>query len=106
MSDKVRKDWLSRIEYKYYWIESLSGWLLAICMFGGFYLLFRDNQSHYGWLLLKTSFVFLFVLLFYKAFIYLYIYIDIKIKVKKGILELKDPIGDVVRDYVKKRKSR
>jgi len=96
----MQKDWLNKIENKYYWIESLSGWLLAICMFGGFYLLFRDNQSYYGWLLFKVSFVFLFSLLFYKAVIYAVIYIGIKIKVKKGVLVAKDPIGDAVCNHV------
>jgi len=96
----MQKDWLNKIENKYYWVESLSGWLLATCMFGGFYLLFRDKQSYYGWLLFKISFIFLFILLFYKAVIYAVIFIGIKIKVKKGLLVAKDPIGDAVRDHV------
>jgi len=102
----MQKDWLSKIEDKYYWVESLSGWLLAICMFGGFYLLFRNNQSYFGWLLFKISFVFLFVLLFYKAIIYAVIYIDIRVKVKKGLLELKDPVKDTVRDYIHTKSKR
>ena len=102
--NEQKKDWLSKIEDKYYWVESLSGWIMGICFFGGFYLLFKDRESYYGWLLLKTSFVFLFITLFYKAVIYFIIYIGIKIKVKKGILEAKDPIKDTVHDYLNEKK--
>lgn len=90
----------SEIVEKYYWIETLSTWLLAICLFGGFYLLFKDSQSYYGWLLFKVSFIFLLVMIFYKAIIYAIIFIDLKIKVKRGTLELKDPIKDAVRDVL------
>lgn len=101
MNNQNKKDWLSETEDKYYWIESLSGWLLAICMAGGFYLLSRGDQNYYGWLLFKISFVFLFITLFYKAVIYAVVYIGIKIKVKNGILEIKDPIKDTVHNYIR-----
>jgi len=88
----------NEIVEKYCWIETLSCWLLVFCLFGGFYLLFKDNQSYYGWLLFKVSFIFLLIMVFYKVVIYLIILIDLKIKVKRGILELKDPIKDAVSD--------
>jgi hypothetical protein len=100
------KEWIDEITDKYYWVEALSGWLLAVCLLGGFYLLFDNNQSYYGWILLKISFIFLFVTLFYKAIIYSFVYICIKIKFKKGVLKLKDPIGDATRKYVQERKLR
>ncbi|MFA5158009.1 MAG: hypothetical protein WC451_02375 [Patescibacteria group bacterium] len=100
MDKQNKKDWLSEIEDKYYWVESLSGWLLAICMAGGFYLLSTSGQNYYGWLLFKISFIFLFITLFYKGIIYAIVYVGIKIKVRKGSLELKDPIKDTVHDYI------
>lgn len=66
-------------------------------------MLFKDNQSYYGWLLFKLSFVFLLIMLFYKGFIYLYVYFDTKIKVKKGILVPKVSIEKTVHDYIVKK---
>jgi hypothetical protein len=103
MNKPDKKEWIDEIVDKYYWVESLSGWLMGFCMFGGFYLLFKDNNSYYGWLLFKISFIFLLITLFYKAIIYLVVYIGIRIKVKKGILIPKDPIRDATHSYIRNK---
>lgn len=91
---------------KYYWIEVLSGWLTAILMFGGFFLLYKDENNRYGWLMLYSSFVTGLVLLLNKHIILLIVLLVSWIKIKQGKLELQDPIGDAVREYLYKNRNK
>lgn len=104
MSNKEdKKDWIDDLLDKYYWIEVLSGWLTAIFMFGGFYLLFKDESNRFGWLILYSSFVTGLILLLNKHFILLIVWLVILIKSKQGKLEFDDPIRDAVREHLRNR---